>query len=550
MRVFVSHSSKDAAIAAEVCSHIENSGHGSFLAPRDIRSGYEYAEEIINGIDESDVILLLLSEAANSSPHVLREIERAVSKKKPIIVYKLENVTLSKSMEYFLMTHQWLNAETGKGYDEIVQCINNFAVQSPKADNSAIEAQKQTEITQAATAAAKPENSGSRRRTIIFIAAAAVIIAAAGIITAVCLANRGSQPEEASASTSEVQTVNSTSEAKTEAISSKEETHTADAAEITSQENASQTEEISASQTEAAVEVIQPVTQQSTADTTAKPDTTVQPQESSEPEVSAAQAELGDSLMFGTYNGEPIEWRIIRISEDGTQAVVIADDILTMKAYDAAEGGKFNSWDGKEYWNVNSEDIDPDIQRMIRGDNRWEFSNIRTWLNSDRENIAYKDQPPTSQAMAERRNGYHTEAGFLNDFTKNELSAIIQTEIVTNGTVTEDKVFLLSSSEVEWLYEADVSLYTKPTEAAVAQDSSKWYAVNIDAYDIEDHYWWLRDAVPDTACECYYINISYSDKKIVSGNVGLEGYGIRPAMTLDLTSETVKTALENAHGTD
>ena len=67
MRVFVSHSSKDAAIAAEVCSHIENSGHSCFLAPRDIRSGYEYAEEIINGIDDSDVILLL-SEAANSSP--------------------------------------------------------------------------------------------------------------------------------------------------------------------------------------------------------------------------------------------------------------------------------------------------------------------------------------------------------------------------------------------------------------------------------------------------------------------------------------------------
>lgn len=480
-------------------------------------------------------------------PHVLREIERAVSKKKPVIVYKLENVTLSKSMEYFLMTHQWLNAENGKDYDEIVQCINNFAAQSQNADNPAVEPQNHPDITPAPVAD-KPRSS--RRRTIILIAAAAVIIAAAGIITAVCLANRVSQPEEASASTSEVQTVNSTSEAKTEAISSKEETHTADAAEITSQENASQTEEISASQTEAAVEVIQPVTQQSTADTTAKPGTTVQPQESSEPEVSAAQAELGDSLMFGTYNGEPIEWRIIRISEDGTQAVVIADDILTMKAYDAAEGGKFNSWDGKEYWNVNSEDIDPDIQRMIRGDNRWEFSNIRTWLNSDRENIAYKDQPPASQAMAEKCNGYHTEAGFLNDFTKNELSAIIQTEIVTNGTVTEDKVFLLSSGELEWLYEADVSLYTKPTEAAMTQDSSKWYAVNIDAYDIEDHYWWLRDAVPDTACECYYINISYSDKKIVSGNVGLEGYGIRPAITLDLTSDTVKTALENAHGTD
>lgn len=549
MRVFVSHSSKDASLAAEVCSHIENSGHSCFLAPRDIRSGYEYAEEIINGIDDSDVILLLLSQAANDSPHVLREIERAVSKKKSIIVYRLEEVKLSKSMEYFLMTHQWLNSDGSSNFDDIIQRINEFAVHSPA---TAAEAPVPAPVA--------PERS-SRRRNTIMIIAAAVILASAGVITGFCLANRapaepfshdleqqepapgmnssapqpGSSPEQPS-----------TNEAPQDELQQPVPVFESAAGEPnTPEDNPTPAADDPGSTGAPSPQNPAPQT------TTRKPLTTSEaPQESSEPEVIAAQAELGDALMFGTYNGEPIEWRIVRISEDGTQAVVIADDILTMKAYDAAEGGKFNSWDGKEDWNFKSEDIDPDIQRMIRGDNRWEFSNIRTWLNSDRENIVYTDQPPTSQAMAEKRNGYHTEAGFLNDFTKNELSAVIQTEIVTNGTVTEDKVFLLSSSEVEWLYEADVSLYAKPTEAAVAQDASKWYDVNIDAYGIDDHYWWLRDAVPDTACECYYINISYSDRKIVSGNVGLEGYGIRPAMTLDLTSETVKTALENAHGTD
>lgn len=89
MRVFLSHSSNEEEIASEVCSCIEANGHSCFLAPRDIRSGYEYVEEIINGIDNCDVMLLLLSESANNSPHVLREVERAVSKKKSIIVYKL-----------------------------------------------------------------------------------------------------------------------------------------------------------------------------------------------------------------------------------------------------------------------------------------------------------------------------------------------------------------------------------------------------------------------------------------------------------------------------
>ena len=61
MRIFISHSSKDAELAAKVCEKVEAGGHSCFLAPRDIRSGCEYAEEIINGIDGSDVLLLLLS---------------------------------------------------------------------------------------------------------------------------------------------------------------------------------------------------------------------------------------------------------------------------------------------------------------------------------------------------------------------------------------------------------------------------------------------------------------------------------------------------------
>ena len=52
------------------------------------------------------------------------------------------------------------------------------------------------------------------------------------------------------------------------------------------------------------------------------------------------------------------------------QAVVIADKILTMKAFDAAEGGKYNSCNGEDYWTTRAEKLDEDMQRTIRGDNR------------------------------------------------------------------------------------------------------------------------------------------------------------------------------------
>ena len=98
MQIFLSHSSKDAVIAGQICEQLEKNGAKCFIAPRDIRPGKEYAEEIINGIDKSAAMVLLMSQNANSSPHVLREVEHAVSSGTPILVYKMEEVALSQSL--------------------------------------------------------------------------------------------------------------------------------------------------------------------------------------------------------------------------------------------------------------------------------------------------------------------------------------------------------------------------------------------------------------------------------------------------------------------
>ena len=55
MYIFISHSSYDSETAAGMCQVLEQDGNRCFLAPRDIRTGYEYAEEIVNGIDSSEI---------------------------------------------------------------------------------------------------------------------------------------------------------------------------------------------------------------------------------------------------------------------------------------------------------------------------------------------------------------------------------------------------------------------------------------------------------------------------------------------------------------
>lgn len=105
--IFISYSSNDEQIANEMCAFFEKEKLGCWIAPRNIEVGKEYGGEIIKGIEESKVFFLCLTKSSNESQHVLREVERAVNRKMPIVVYQYEETNLSKSMEYFLASTQW-----------------------------------------------------------------------------------------------------------------------------------------------------------------------------------------------------------------------------------------------------------------------------------------------------------------------------------------------------------------------------------------------------------------------------------------------------------
>jgi hypothetical protein len=111
--VFISYASADKKHAAIICRSLENRGFRCWIAPRDVRAGHEYADEIIRGIEESRCTVLLLSKAANESTFVRREIERAVSKHKPLFPLRLAEVVPSKSLELFISAAQWTDVWKG-----------------------------------------------------------------------------------------------------------------------------------------------------------------------------------------------------------------------------------------------------------------------------------------------------------------------------------------------------------------------------------------------------------------------------------------------------
>ncbi|MGB6351818.1 MAG: toll/interleukin-1 receptor domain-containing protein, partial [Pseudolabrys sp.] len=109
---FISYASADKTAADAACAVLEAAGIRCWVAPRDILPGREYAAAIIDAIDQCRVMVLIFSSSANDSPQVRREIERAASKGVAIMPLRIEKVSPTKSMEYFLGDIHWLDAMT------------------------------------------------------------------------------------------------------------------------------------------------------------------------------------------------------------------------------------------------------------------------------------------------------------------------------------------------------------------------------------------------------------------------------------------------------
>ena len=107
--VFISYASQDAAVANAVVENLERRGIKCWIAPRDVTPGSQYADEIVGAINDTKVFVLVLSEHAVTSPHVGREIERAASKRRRIIVLRTDAAPLTRSFEYFLSESQWID---------------------------------------------------------------------------------------------------------------------------------------------------------------------------------------------------------------------------------------------------------------------------------------------------------------------------------------------------------------------------------------------------------------------------------------------------------
>jgi hypothetical protein len=110
--VFVSYSTHDKTIADVVCATLEANGLRCWIAPRDIVPGMNWGDAIIDAINTSRVMVLVFSSQANTSQQIRREVEQAVEQGLIIVPLRIEQVTPTQSLAYFLGPVQWLDALT------------------------------------------------------------------------------------------------------------------------------------------------------------------------------------------------------------------------------------------------------------------------------------------------------------------------------------------------------------------------------------------------------------------------------------------------------
>ena len=115
--IFVSHSKEDKSIAKKLVSKLESSGVGCYVYSRDKNSGSE--KELISS---SSIFILILSEYAQQSQDLIRQLKIAVENNCHIIPFKAGKTDTGLSTQYLLHSLEWVDA-LEDGFDEAFEIL-------------------------------------------------------------------------------------------------------------------------------------------------------------------------------------------------------------------------------------------------------------------------------------------------------------------------------------------------------------------------------------------------------------------------------------------
>jgi hypothetical protein len=107
--VFISYSRANAPIAEAVRAQLEGNGVRCWIDTRDIPPGRKWADELVDGINNARLLLLVFSSDANESQNVLAEVLQAADSRVPILPFRVEDQEPSRGLGLYVRLTQWLD---------------------------------------------------------------------------------------------------------------------------------------------------------------------------------------------------------------------------------------------------------------------------------------------------------------------------------------------------------------------------------------------------------------------------------------------------------
>lgn len=107
--LFISHVSEDRGHAAELVCELEQRGVPCWIAPRDVKPGEPYDDQIAQAIDDCTAVLLIFSEHCNTSDYIRREITVAGEARKLVLPFRIEDVQPKRGLRIRLADLHWID---------------------------------------------------------------------------------------------------------------------------------------------------------------------------------------------------------------------------------------------------------------------------------------------------------------------------------------------------------------------------------------------------------------------------------------------------------
>lgn len=128
--IFISYSSNDRLQAVQLTELLASAGLSVWIDKQGIEAATSWSEEIVDGIDNCKMFMLLLSPSSIESHNVVKELSLASEKRKKILPLDLEPVEIPKNMQYALAG---LQRTPMTNIDAIIRAIGKLGLEATQA---------------------------------------------------------------------------------------------------------------------------------------------------------------------------------------------------------------------------------------------------------------------------------------------------------------------------------------------------------------------------------------------------------------------------------